>query len=60
MNYYNQVSANLPNSILEKLRKSAFPSKRESLQKSLCGVDKEGDGYISKKQFVEAIYEAGV
>jgi hypothetical protein len=58
--HFYDVKANKPQNILQKLRSEAFPARRINLQKALSEADTEGDGFISKKQFVDAIYDSGV
>ena len=60
INFHTQVTQNKPNTLLTKLRSKAFPAKRITLQKALASADLEGDGYINKAQFVEAVYECDV
>lgn len=47
-----------PQEIIDKIRNVAFPNKKIALQQSLAAADESGDGYISKIQFIDAIYRA--
>jgi hypothetical protein len=38
----------------------AFPNKKIALQQSLAAADEQGDGYITKLQFIDAMLRADI
>jgi hypothetical protein len=60
IDFFKQVSLRRPHEIIENIRSAAFPNRKVQLQQSLAAADEVGDGYITKLQFVDAIYRADI
>eukprot|EP01022_Parablepharisma_sp_SALTPOND_P011293 TRINITY_DN146_c0_g1_i1.p2 TRINITY_DN146_c0_g1~~TRINITY_DN146_c0_g1_i1.p2 ORF type:complete len:1216 (-),score=156.01 TRINITY_DN146_c0_g1_i1:15438-19085(-) len=60
LKHYNITIFKRPSPIIDEIRAKVLPSKKLSLQEALGTVDKHGDGYITKKQFLEAFERAKV
>ena len=60
LRHYNITMFRRPSPIIAEIRAKALPSKKMRLQEALGAVDLHGDGYITKKQFLEAFDRAEV
>ena len=58
--FYQEVDLEQERKILDTLRSIAIPSRKIALQKALLSANEVGDGYLTKVQFVEAIYKARI
>lgn len=58
--FHKLLSLKRPQEIIEKIRSVAFPNKKIALQQSLAASDELGDGYITKQQFIDAMFRADI
>ncbi len=60
LRHFNITMFRRPTPIIAEIRAKALPSKKLRLQEALGAVDRHGDGYLTKKQFLEAFERAEV
>jgi len=60
LKHFNVTMFKRPTPIIDEIRAHVLPFKKLRLQEALNSVDIHGDGYISKKQFLEAFEKADI
>jgi len=60
LKHYNLTMFKIPNPVFQEIRAKLGSGKKQKLQEALGAVDEHGDGYLTKRQFIDGFERAQV